>query len=392
MAVLAPRQTPQAEGDLNRMLLGGNIAGKKTYFTVLANYDNASVTINGGALMGIYEGSKMKLYPLGAEPTEENIIASGVVSFADATTADIDLADVKADADLNNAKAYVSEVNYGKMQVKVAVNLSSPELKAALLEEFKGYPLVNVVADDADLFIEDAMASRGAEVQLITNQEYIILQTVPENVAETAKELTRRVLGYAQANFLRNINMTNEDLNLQFEFVPITAKQVGRGRWQEDTRVPLSDKQDVSGNINFQGGDFFKIKVVNNGFEVAYFTILDFQPDNQINVLLPGKTKKPADYVLKPGEERELPDVFRFGPPYGTEVFMLVATKSPIDFRSILVNRGQTRGEEGGDNPFAELVAGTFKEDSGTRGPETMNVAAGSCNIYSVTFTISKAP
>ena len=186
---------------------------------------------------------------------------------------------------------------------------------------------------------------------------------------------------------MRKVEMMNEDLALYFEFIPITAKQVGRGRWVEDSRIPLAEKQDASGNVSFNEGDFFKLKVVNDGYEVAYFTILDFQPDNYINVLIPGKYEKAADFVIKPGETRELPRIYRIGPPGGTEVFKLVASAEPIEFRSILKNQGAQRGAEDSDNPFAQLVSGSFRNES-TRGTETMSVSPGNCNIHSVTFTI----
>jgi hypothetical protein len=386
MAVSAPRQTPQAEGSLKNMVLGGKIEGKKAYYSITEVWEENGVSLNGGTLMGVYEGSKVAFYPMGAEATPANQLAVGTVTLAEATSADV-LVEGVSSAKLKGAKAIITQLNYGKMQVAVQLDLQDQTLADAVRAEFAAYPLIKITDANADLLLSDADASRGAGARLLTNQDYELLTTA--DAAEVAaKEVTKRVLAYAQANFLRTISMQNEDLNLTFEFVPITAKQVGRGKWQEETRLDLAQKQDASGNITFAEGDFFKIKLVNDGYEVAYVTILDFQPDNVINVLVPGQYKQPADYVLKPGEEKELPDVFRFGPPFGTEVFKLVATKEPIDFRSILVNRGTTRGNEGSSNPFAELVAGSFKNGEGTRGPETMNVAAGSCNIYSLSFNI----
>jgi hypothetical protein len=390
MAAIAPRQTPQAEGDLNRMVLGGKIEGKKTYFKVTKIWEDATVSIDGGTLMGIYEGSEISFYPLGKEAVQDNLLAKGKVSYVDATSADVVLSPNDTQA-LKNAKAVVTQVNYGKIQVSVKVSVADEALKKALLNSFDQYPLIKVVEEEGELLIEDKSNSRGAGVSLITTQEYMLLDLDAAPADENALALTKNVLAYAQANFLRQVAMQNEDLEVRFEFIPIKATQVGRGRWKESERLEISQKKDASGNIQFNGGDFFKLKLINNGFEVAYITLLDFQPNNVINVLVPGKYKQAADYVIKPGEEIELPDVFRFGPPYGTEVFKLVATKQPIDFRKILVAKGNTRGGNEENNPFAQLVASSFKEDSGTRGSETMNVAPGSCNIYSVSFSITPA-
>ena len=62
----------------------------------------------------------------------------------------------------------------------------------------------------------------------------------------------------------------------------------------------------------FSGGYKFENFEGVLGYEVAYFSLLDFQPDNVVNVLVPGKYEKAADFVVKPGEEKELPFVGKF--------------------------------------------------------------------------------
>lgn len=386
MSVLAPRQTPQAEGDLQNGILGGAITGKKNYFTVSNVINGKIITIHGGSLMGVYEQSEITFYPLGKEETPENAIATGTVTFVDATTADVELPEMIAD--FPDAKAVITKANYGSISVSVQMSGLSPELENALTKHFEAYPLIAITDESADLILEENNEyTGGGQAQLITNQEYALYQTNYTDVDLAAQKFTERILAYAQANYLRQVEMMDEDLAVYFEFIPVKAKQVGRGRWIEDSRLPLAEKQDESGNVSFNEGDFFKLKVVNDGYEVAYFSILDFQPDNYINVLIPGKYEKAADFVIKPGEERELPRIYRIGPPGGTEVFKLVASSEPIAFRSILKNQGAQRGANDSNNPFAKLVSGSFRNKN-TRGTETMSVSPGNCNIHSVTFTI----
>jgi hypothetical protein len=72
--------------------------------------------------------------------------------------------------------------------------------------------------------------------------------------------------------------MVDEDLDVHFEFIPITAEPAGRKGYNETGRLPLSTIDDGAGNIVFRRDDFARVKVVNNGFRVAYITLLDFQP------------------------------------------------------------------------------------------------------------------
>lgn len=391
MAVLAPRQTPQFEGDKNRLLLGGEIIGKKAYFTVNKILESNLLEIEGGTLMGVYQGSGVSFFSISTDSENQSPLAKGIVRAADATTAHVEITEGNTEG-LLATQALLTDVNYGNMSVKVALIMDAGALKTAILKEIEQYPLISVVPNSAaaDVVVEnESNADAGESLHLITAQEYVFGHANTANTTECAKAITEQLLAYAQANFLREIAMTNEDVDLHFELIPITAVQVGRGRWQEDKRLNLSDKQDVSGNLAFAAGDFFKISVTNNGFEPAYFAILDFQPDNKINVLVPTAYKTAADYVIQPGETLELPDVFRLGPPFGAEVFKLIATQYPIDFKAILAGKGATRDNAvGTNNPFAQLVAGSFKGNGQTRNAETPNMAAGSCHIADITFSI----
>ena len=391
MSTSAPRQSPQAEGELGNVILGGKIDGKKPYFNVVKMINDDVAIINAGSLMGVYENSEITFYALGAEILDDNKMAIGTVTFADATSADVSISWTKEKADLKNCKAIISKVNYGAIAVSVQLDVKAAALDEALKSEFLKYPLISLVDADADLLVEENNAfTRGEKLHLITSQEYELFSEPYTEASQTAKLITAKVLAYAQANYLRNVAMENEDLNVTFEFVPITAKQVGRGTWQEDQRLSLKSKMDTSGNVSFEDGDFFKIKVKNDGYEVAYFSLLDFQPDNVVNVLVPGKYEKAADFVVKPGEEKELPRVFRFGKPYGTEVFKLVASKEPIPFQEILLSKGASRGAaDESNNPFAQLVQSSFRGETQSRSAETMNVEPGNCNIQSVSFSIT---
>jgi len=239
------------------------------------------------------------------------------------------------------------------------------------------------------LLEENNAFTRGEKLHLITSQEYELFGENYTDIEQTTKRITEKVLAFAQAKYLRQVEMMNEDLELSFEFVLITAEKNENGIWKESARLPIEERTDVSGNITFKEGDFFKIKVTNNGFDVAYYSILDFQPDNIINVLIPGKYENAADFSIKPGEERELPKVYRFGKPFGTEVFKLVASKQPIAFRDVLVSKGDQRSAAfTNSNPFAELVSSSFRSESTSRSSETPSVPVGDCNIYSVSFSI----
>ena len=114
---------------------------------------------------------------------------------------------------------------------------------------------------------------------------------------------------------------------------------------------------------------------------------MDIQPDNLVNILIPGVNEVPADYRIGPGEDVLIKRVFAIGPPAGTEVFKLVATDEPIDLGSIVQTRGQTKNAS--PNPFERLFAEThFNEDVMTRGGRPISVSSSKVNVFSQVFII----
>jgi len=98
--------------------------------------------------------------------------------------------------------------------------------------------------------------------------------------------------------------------------------------------------------------------------------------------LIPGKNRTSAEYIIYPGEEKELGEIFVFGEPFGTEIFKLVATREPIDLSMIATTRGKET--KGSNSPFEQLFAESYKQ---TRAG-TLSVPPSSVNVFTIPFKI----
>jgi hypothetical protein len=150
--------------------------------------------------------------------------------------------------------------------------------------------------------------------------------------------------------------------------------------------IPIQSKRDAAGILHFQNLDSFKIRVTNYGDKAAYFTIIDIQPDNVINVIFPDPTEAPNERV-RPGQTIELRNCFQVGPPAGVEMFKLIATDKPIDLRPLVKSRGAaTRANA---NPLEKLIGQTYFNDDCVRlRGQTPNLNTGAVHVHSFTFTI----
>jgi len=392
MSVIAPTQNPQVEGTLDQEIMGGRMLGTPNFFRVPQWNDPGSVTVEAGWLHGVQNGAVIGLFPSDTRDITGKLpLAKGTVTNAGPTSCIVLLTtDLDDEAVAKSAWAYVLEHSFGDLKVsfKNALPEGHPVLPI-LRSKLEKLPVVRE-EDSAELSLTFSQeASRGAAVQLLTSGG-LVLQTFEETMRPEllASRIVDHILAYGQVRFLKNLELESYALPVSFELIPII--------WDPKTKtskgdLPLSEKMDKNGTVHLKDGDAFRIKVINNGIKPAYFTLLDIQPDNQMNVLvpMPNTAETPAEFVVQAGGEFEVRRKFAIGPPYGTEVFKLIATDQPIDLRNVSQTRGQTKSPS--SNPFERMFAQTFfNDDCMTRGGRTISVSAAEVNVTSMTFVIGE--
>ena len=384
MTAIAPRQQPQAEGTLDQELLGGRLLERPLYYRVLRWNDPGSVVIDAGWVQGLNAGAVIGLYPAETRnPDRAAPLARGTVSNVLPFEATLQLDNTLAQESAQKAWAYVLEQNFGDIRLGLSIRLPGGHpLYAAVLERIGRYPMIRL-DENPELFLVAA----GTDVQLVGRSD-MVLETysgaLPPAVA--AERLLRKMLAYAQAKYLRQMDVRSALLSVSFEIVPI---QVHPNTLKETGIIPLSSKCDALGALHFQNNDYFKIRVSNQGSKAAYFTLLDIQPDNEINPLIPDANESPSEFRISPGQTVEVPKIFRIGPPAGAEVFKFIATEQPVDLRPIAASRGAATRANTQLSPLEKLFGQTFFNDEClSRGGKTVNLAADALSIQTTTFII----
>jgi hypothetical protein len=94
----------------------------------------------------------------------------------------------------------------------------------------------------------------------------------------------------------------------------------------------------------------------------VYFTVIDIQPNNEINIIIPapGSRHTSRELFLQPGAQMDYQTVFEIMPPFGSEVLKLIATLSPIDLSPIASTRGSGMTKSGTVHPFEKLFSATY--------------------------------
>ncbi|MEM9672090.1 MAG: caspase family protein [Bacteroidota bacterium] len=402
MSALAPRQTPQIEGDLDRQILGGQAVPRLDYYTVKHRYDDKNITINGGQLYGIFTDAEVALYDIDTQDTTGVAPkATGQVIDSYLQESDVVLSKGLSKKEMENSWVFIRSKNFGTMRVKVKLDIrDNEEFAEALRKEFAEVSLIQIDDKSPELLIEmntDSTRNRGKGVlQIVTSNDYRYYETKISDtgIQDSVEKITELVISYAQAAFLRKLDLKNEDIQVTFEIIPIEAEEQQRGRsihYKETRRIPIESKMNDQGILVFNEGDFFKLRFINHGRKPAYIALLDIQPDNVINALIPNGGSPPEEYRVSARDTLELRNIFRIVPPYGTENFKLIATETPIDIRPIVTSRGRDPSQEGKDSPLEELLRESYKtKGSGSRGPESVSVPPSSGHIETLVYRIEE--
>ena len=356
MSTLAPRQTPQAEGQLDQQILGGKILGKLKYFKLSADdyIYGQELSLSSGILSNLFPGTKVGVYPDGTRDLSKAIpIAEGVVKEAEMLSCLIELNNAIGLEELRSCRIFVIEQHYGDLSVHLKIDLEESDLKTDLIQNLAEFPMIKVVKDQPDLLLETKPSKEEEKplIQLITNDEYqLFLSDSKASTARIVRQITETILEYVQCKFLRTLEMKETELDVRLTFISLEKKANG---FQEDSNN--SDEMN-----RFRVGDKFKLEIQNHGSLGAYYTVLDIQPDNKIGVLIPNNCSKRTakELYIEPGEKQEFDCIFEAYPPLGTDVLKLIATPEPLDLTTIESSRGQSDLEN--SHPFEIFFAASY--------------------------------
>ncbi|MFD2717687.1 caspase family protein [Hymenobacter monticola] len=392
MVSTAPNQTPQVEGRTSAQVFRGRTVPVPRHYKPTAWLADTRLLIDGGTLQDLNEGTEVALYPPDTETGKGGKpLATGKVVASQLTTATVELT-APLTGSARNAWVVVTAHAFGHLSANLKLAVDDPTLKEGLLAALRQEPYTLFVklveTGPVDLLVEQ---KKAAPPQLLTAREQLVYQPEAQLTGPAARVagLLGAIKDAARVNFIRRLQTQAEGLGLELELVPVAVKKAGDYVALDHVLDPAT-KSDGTGGLVYIAGDYLQLKVTNTGRKKAYFTVLDIQPDNQLNVLLPTARPddNPADYLLEPGQSRVFPNILQISPPYGQEVFKIVASATPLDLRALVTTRGASAESSRGTNPFAALVQESYHP--GARGgAATQALPAESVSTFDRVFTIA---
>jgi metacaspase-1 len=376
MALKAPIQNPAIEGDIDYEVFGGNYITQAEYFNLTSVKSKNEVEIDGGRLVGIHPGSVIAFAKPGTTSLKDKdvvFIRGEVISARNFNSL------VRLEEDYNfeseaAAWAFVQNraVPDNRLRVYIDENMDD-NLRQTITTNITESGIVEIAEDNPDLSL-DFQKTRGATVVSVRNPVFDsqIHRSAHRNEEVIVKEVVHSILNYAQGKVIREMNYYDERFDVILELVPASAELEGN-TFRNLTDLNLNDFIDANGNISFESGDFAYMKIINYGTSTAYFNIVNIQSNGVVNPIIP----EPHDvdgreYVVQPGDSVLLKrTLLRFGPPYGNDVFKIIASDRPFNLTPSLIQ--QNRATRGAPTNAFESAIGFGTTETNTRGVSTFS-------------------
>ncbi len=351
MVGIVPQQNPIAEGMLDRQVFGGQLLPQQRFFTIARISGSRGVLMNGGTMMGVQKGNRVALMAAGSMRLDSSkVIAYGEVQYAGATQSDVLFPMKVAAAYAGKHRQFwlfETEKSPGDLRVRVFADVRSLAIDTAGLFGVLRKPTAVQVSNNLQT-AEVLIQKQNRHYRLLSAGDQGLLADSFKYPLEVRDWLEKYAIGKA----VRNMRFQDPSLHVTLSFIPVNLiRKQTDGRWLQE----IGDTLPVStllrnGMFQVSPYDHVVMRLENKGTRGAYFNIIDIQPDNTLNPILPDLhgNESPGGYYLAPGQvwysgwkNRSGSTFQEFGAPYGREVYRVFATSEAVDLRNIYRTRGK---------------------------------------------------
>ncbi len=377
MAERAPKQAPQIEGDVDQEVFGGSFTAQEKYFAITQMMDEKHIKISGGKLMGLEVGTPMAVEKSGTSKASKDgkSLAMGKVSKAGSLEATIELETPLTLKNKVDGWVFVTGQSIPDVKVKVSIaEVKDQQLKSGLEKAIKGMGMAEISTEKPDLTVVES-ATRGSTFNLdIINAAYnsklIETPVSGTEIDKVVDGVTNTLQNYVQGKMFKALDLKDDEYKVEISrIIPVKA-----GSKDIADTLDVKSIMDKGNAVEIQEKSYVFLELINRSEKIAYFNIIDLQPDGKINPLLPrvkdGNVQPPIqELVLKPFSKKVIKYPIYITKPFGNEIFKVIATGAPFDLASTINTRGANAGTRGSSNPIEKLMGNSFNKGF-TRGAE----------------------
>lgn len=343
MNIIAPRQIPQFEGNGALTFFDNqDVHINKNHFLIIDVIDSLFIQANGGQLDGIYTGSKVSLYSQGSKTP----LCKGEVIQSQLTKSTIHLDNPIERSALDQYYIRIDHHAIPEQQIFVYNQIE---------ENHTLYPYIIDALQRSALTLskkhsELCVKILNNEILLLTKEGNILFQSNINTIGpeETSEALFNAVTSYMQCQFLRKYESPTDHFDFSITVNIVDCQEINHVKSTQPDEIVV--------------GDCMQFIITNNGVNGAYYSVLDVQPDNAINIIIPAiELGYTADeYYLASGQTYKTNYPIQIGHPLGQEVIKLFVSKKPMHLHQILSTKGTATRQITQLTAFEQALVNTY--------------------------------
>lgn len=382
MSAIAPLQNPQCEGELDLEIANGKLLEKPAYYKTSGMMSDTEILVRAGEIHGLIPGTELGLFPPDTRDiTSVEAYAKGRVIKAYPSESKVLLEKPVSREIADKAWVYVTQQSFGDLSVKLSLEITDQAMREGLESVLFSKSYITRDQQAPELLLKTIPEK---DQLTIYSKEGYEIETIPckgmqmEFIANKALKAVRR---YMRGESMRKMELEGSDIRVSFKIIPVDS--IGT---ETDSDKMKFLSMDASGVKKLTTSSKVRILIINEGIKPAYFNLIDLQPDNRYEVIIPGPNSNPEEMRILPDQKILFPTEFTINPPLGTEVFKLISSDKPIDLRSTANTRGIKKGE------FESLFSEDASDESlSTRSASKTKVSVSDIHIYTDTFIIANS-
>lgn len=348
MSLRDPKQNPVMEGNKTAKLLGGDIVLPDLFTWIKTGMDQAyqQFRFPKGMFLGFTRGSEVTVNLTGQNNNAGTPVTGRVVEATPfESVIELSRPLPKTDSVLLKTTLVKQSFEAGSARITLT-GFESDARRREIESQLSDVPNLRLVEKDADWLIrpfkkqiELCRAADGLQLELFE--------------AGDLSNLGDRITAYAQADWLRDLDVRNPSMRATMSIIPV---KINPDNDNVEARLPVELRQGIP---VLRTNQYALFTVRNTGSVPFYFSVIDILPDAGIDVGLPNNKYPPTTLRLKPGEERSIP--VRIAPPIGLETYKLILSKNPASLNTTIQTRGLSPETGAQSNPISNLLSARLR-------------------------------
>lgn len=365
MNIVAPKQNPVIEGDVDYKLFKGEYLKQQPFFNVNRVAKADVIQISAGKLQQVFEGTTFYVMPAGAtEVKVDQVLAKGEVTSSGYNEAVVKLDKPLNDTNERNYWVFVDKPSFGDIAVKVYIDKSAqqPDVSTSIKSFLEKNNLGEIVADQylSDITI---LKNKGDLELTVTNDIIEIDKAFTSRGLSPLEDLNEKIFQFAQGQYLKGLQIKNPEYEFSFRLLPVeydeSIQELGKFK---ETKLTENQIFQVKPNV-----DHVLLEVTNKCKNPIYISIVEINTQGVVTPFLPN------DICTLNDQERMIPAgstvifkkcVYNFGPPYEKLMLKGFASSTPLNFQSTVKNRGKET--KGNANPLEKFLQQTYSTSRGS--------------------------